>query len=87
MRKKFFLVNTAYGSHTVVLEPDERRGYIVVAPALPGVITWGETIAHAKEMAKEAIEVCIESLVETRSHRQEEKRISKARRSFVHAGV
>jgi antitoxin HicB len=33
-------------------------------PALPGCITWGETIEHAMEMAKEAIEGYIEVLKE-----------------------
>jgi predicted RNase H-like HicB family nuclease len=33
-------------------------------PALPGCFTWGETIEHAMEMAKETIEGYIEVLKE-----------------------
>lgn len=57
-------METRYGAHFVVLEPDERKGYIATVPDFEGVITWGKNISHAKEMAKEAIELCIESLVE-----------------------
>ena len=66
MTKSVF-VETRYGNHEVVLERDDRRGYIAVASALPGVITWGKNLTHAKEMAKEAIELCIESLVQEKS--------------------
>lgn len=65
--EKVFFVQTNYGSHRVVCEPDERHGYVVTVPTLHGVITWGKNLAHAKEMAQEAIELCIESLVQKRS--------------------
>lgn len=65
--KKSVYVETNYGSHLVAIEPDERCGYVVTAPALPGVITWGKNLTHAKEMAREAIELCIETLVQKRS--------------------
>ena len=58
------LIPTRYGRHMAMLEPDERKGFIVTVPDLPGVITWGENISHAKEMAEEAIELCIECLAE-----------------------
>lgn len=45
------------------LTPEPEGGYTVTVPALPGCITWGENIDHAIEMAKEAIEVYIESMV------------------------
>jgi predicted RNase H-like HicB family nuclease len=37
------------------------KGYVVTAPAVQGVVTWGDNLAHAKEMAAE----CIEGMVET----------------------
>lgn len=37
--------------------------YTVIVPSLPGCLTFGNTIEEAIEMAKEAIEVYIESLV------------------------
>ena len=36
----------------------------MTVPALPGCITYGETVDDAISMAKEAIELYIESLVE-----------------------
>jgi predicted RNase H-like HicB family nuclease len=45
------------------LTPEQEGGYTVIVPALPGCITWGENIDHAIEMAKEAIEIYIESMV------------------------
>ena len=39
-------------------------GYTVTAPDLDGVVTWGKNLAHAKKMAKEAIELCVECCVE-----------------------
>ena len=62
INKRIIEVKTKYGIHKVVLEPDEKKGYIVTAPGLPGVITWGKRINHAKKMAREAIELCIECL-------------------------
>jgi predicted RNase H-like HicB family nuclease len=56
-------IRTRYGTHTAVLEPDEK-GYVVKVPGLPGVVTWGKDIDHAKKMAKDAIELCIECLAE-----------------------
>lgn len=57
-------VQTSYGRYLCILEPDERGGFIVTVPGLEGVITWGKNIAHTKEMAKEAIELCVECRVE-----------------------
>lgn len=56
-------VKTRYGAHDAVLVPDEK-GYVVTVPGLPGVVTWGRDIEHAKKMAKDAIELCIECLAE-----------------------
>lgn len=56
-------VKTRYGVHEVVLEKDEK-GYVVEAPDLEGVLSWGKNIKEAKKMVQEAIELCIECLVE-----------------------
>ncbi len=61
--KKKIYVQTNYGLHLCILEPDDNRGYIVTVPGLTGVVTWGKSISHAKEMAQEAIELCVECLV------------------------
>ena len=54
-------VDTDYGKYSIVLEPEkDMGGYMVTAPKRPDVITWGKTQAHAKRMAKEAIECSVE---------------------------
>lgn len=53
-------VHTSYGDHLGVFEQDEKKGFIVTVPGLSGVVTWGKNVAHAKKMAQEAIELCIE---------------------------
>ena len=57
-------VQTRYGKHLCLFEPDDKEGYIVTVPGLPGTITWGKTIAEAKKMAQEAVELCVECLAQ-----------------------
>ena len=45
-----------------MLKPEPEGGFTVVVPSLPGCITYGSTLSEAKEMAKEAIELYLESL-------------------------
>jgi antitoxin HicB len=47
--------------YTVILIPEEEGGYSVEVPALPGCYTQGETKEEAISMAKEAIELYLES--------------------------
>ncbi len=47
--------------YTVILVPEEEGGYSVEVPALPGCCTQGETREEAMVMAKEAIELYLES--------------------------
>jgi predicted RNase H-like HicB family nuclease len=47
--------------YTVILIPEEEGGYSVEVPALPGCYTQGETKKEAISMAKEAIELYLES--------------------------
>jgi antitoxin HicB len=50
--------------YTIILYPDpEQGGYTVTVPALPGCVTGGETFEEAIAMAKEAIQLYIESLI------------------------
>ena len=48
--------------YTVILIPEEEGGYSVEVPALPGCYTQGETREEAISMAREAIELYLESL-------------------------
>ncbi len=50
--------------YTVLLDPDEESGgYTVTVPALPGIVTQGDTLEAALEMAKDAIALYLEDLV------------------------
>lgn len=50
-------------SYRIFLRQEPEGGYTVLVPTLPGCITYGETIAEAIIMAKEAIELYLESLM------------------------
>jgi len=64
--KKKIKITTDYGSHECVFKSDGEKGFIVMAPAVPGMITWGKNLEHARKMAKECLELCVECLVERR---------------------
>lgn len=49
-------------SFTVLFEPAAEGGYVVTCPALPGLVTEGDTLAEARKMAKDAIRAYVESL-------------------------
>ena len=51
-------------SYRVLLRKEPEGGYTVVVPSLPGCVTYGDTVEEAIGMAKEAIELYIESLKE-----------------------
>ncbi|NJD78099.1 MAG: type II toxin-antitoxin system HicB family antitoxin [Candidatus Methanoperedens sp.] len=51
-------------NYRVLLRKEPEGGYTVIVPSLPGCITYGDTIEEAIEMAREAIELYIESLKE-----------------------
>jgi antitoxin HicB len=48
--------------YTVLMTPDETGGYVVTCPALPGLVTEGDTLEEARDMAADAIRGYIESL-------------------------
>jgi antitoxin HicB len=48
--------------YTVLFEPADEGGFVVTCPALPGVVTEGDTIEEARAMAADAIRAYIESL-------------------------
>jgi antitoxin HicB len=51
-------------NYRIRLEREEDGGYTVIVPALAGCVTFGETVEEAIEMAKEAIEGYIETLMQ-----------------------
>ena len=55
MRREYF-------QYTVLFEPAEEGGYIVTCPALPRLVTEGDTLAEARVMAADAIRAYLDSL-------------------------
>ena len=51
-------------NYRILLRKEPESGYTLMVPSLPGCVTYGETIEEAIDMAKEAIELFIESLKE-----------------------
>jgi antitoxin HicB len=49
-------------SFTVFFEPAAEGGYVVTCPALPGLVTEGDTLRDARKMAADAIRTYLESL-------------------------
>jgi len=49
-------------NYRILLRKEPKGGYTVIVPSFPGCITYGDTIEEAISMAREAIELYIESL-------------------------
>ena len=49
-------------TYTILLEPDEDGGFVVTCPALPGLVTHGDSLEQVREHAAEAIELYLECL-------------------------
>lgn len=52
-----------YRNYRILLTREPEGGFTVVVPSLPGCITYGDTMDNAVEMAKDAIELYLESLL------------------------
>jgi predicted RNase H-like HicB family nuclease len=51
-------------TYTFVFNPEPEGGYTVTCPALPGLVTYGETLHEAREMARDAMEGLIDVMLE-----------------------
>jgi predicted RNase H-like HicB family nuclease len=51
-------------TYTFVFDPDPDSGFVVTCPALPGLVTHGETIEEARVMARDAMEGFLSVLIE-----------------------
>ena len=49
---------------TVLITPNDPDGYLVTCPALPGLVTEGDTLEEARKMAANALACHLESLIE-----------------------
>lgn len=52
--------------YTAFFEANEHGGYTVGVPALPGLVTEGRSLEHARRMAKDAVRCYIEGLRKAR---------------------
>jgi predicted RNase H-like HicB family nuclease len=50
--------------YTFVFDPDPDGGFVATCPALPGLVTHGDTLAAAREMARDAMAGLVEVLIE-----------------------
>jgi antitoxin HicB len=48
--------------YTTFFEANEHGGYTVTVPALPGLVTEGKDLEHARVMAKDAVRCYVEGL-------------------------
>lgn len=48
----------------VLITPNDPDGYLVTCPALPGLVTQGDTFDEARKMAADAIVCHLESMIE-----------------------
>lgn len=55
---------TEYG-YTTIFEPLPEGGFGVLVPAIPEICTFGETLDEAREMARDAIQCYLESVLKT----------------------
>lgn len=51
-------------NYRILLKEEPEGGFTVMVPSLDGCVTYGKTLSEAKENAKEAIKLYIESLKE-----------------------
>lgn len=64
-RKQIIIIKTKLGKFECLFESNvPEKGYTVTVPKLKGVVTFGDTLAEAKKMVKEAIELHCECLLE-----------------------
>ena len=55
-------INMKQRTYRILLNKEPEGGFTVTVPALPGCITYGETMDEAIANAKEAVELFLESL-------------------------
>jgi predicted RNase H-like HicB family nuclease len=60
-------VSDPIGSYTVLFETAGEGGFVVTCPALPGLVTEGDTFEEARTMADDAIRGYIESVRKERA--------------------
>src|SRR5438309_4703711 len=62
--KRKTLGRRALVAYLCQFRPEPEGGFTVTCPKLPPVITYGETLEEAQANAREAIELCLEVMLE-----------------------
>ena len=69
--------------YTAFFEANERGGYTVTVPALPGLVTEGRNLECARDMARDAIRCYIEGLKKAREPIPRERETAQFKLSVV----
>jgi predicted RNase H-like HicB family nuclease len=69
--------------YTAFFEANEHCGYTVTVPSLPGLVTKGKDLEHARSMVKDAIRYYIERLKKAKKPIPVEKETAQLRISAV----
>jgi antitoxin HicB len=69
--------------YTAFFEANEHGGYTVTVPSLPGLVTEGKDLIHARDMAEDAIRCYIEGLKKAREPIPVERETAQLRLSVV----
>jgi antitoxin HicB len=69
--------------YTAFFEANQDGGYTVTVPALPGLVTEGRNLEHAREMAKDAVRCYIEGLRKAREPIPVERETAQLKLSVV----
>ena len=69
--------------YTAFFEGNEHGGYTVTVPALPGLVTEGKDLEHARAMAKDAIQCYIEGLKKAKEPIPVERETAQVKISIV----
>jgi predicted RNase H-like HicB family nuclease len=69
--------------YTAFFEANENGGYTVTVPSLPGLVTEGKDLDHARSMAKDAIQCYIDGLKKAREPIPIERETAQVKISIV----
>ncbi len=75
-------IRTGTGVYAIILQKWEGdMGYVVRVPAFPEIVTQGESVKESKEMAKDAIALCVESITKEKQSHGDHSNIKSQRRT------
>ena len=69
--------------YTVFFEANENCGYRVTVPTLPGLVTEGRNLEHARKMATDAIRCYLEGLRKAKQRIPVEKETAQLKLSVI----